>query len=206
MEYFSKFNRDKHYVALIFWDILTNWIEDSGSQLTKKEKQKLGYAIKHIWDVSQSIFSRYGQDYTNRMLRDLKEKKIEIVRASTLHKNQIQVDIDTLYDIADMAILACNLQNRESCISFHNCQTYKALFSASVPTCVLKTDACPYRGESYDKKTKAWTSELKLPELHIIRPYRQAVCEQCGETWYTDRIEEQQDICPACGGELGKWE
>ena len=201
MEYFNRFNREKHFMVLLLWYELDKWISDSGSQLKEKEKEELNHAKETIWNVAQGLFNRLDLQYGKSMIRDLEQNMITIERASKIREDHIICSRKSADLIGDMAIMICNNQIREACIKFKKCAMYQALQDAEVPTCCLRTDACPYRGERYSKKTKKWEKIVDVPE--IDRDYKQSVCLKCGEVWYAEYEMDLYKHCPKCGGELG---
>lgn len=203
MKFFTRFNRDKQFMMLHLWYVLETWLQDPGCQLTKSEKDDLTKAKDMIWNVAERIFKRLDKDYGKKVVRDLEQSMVVIERASKPQENINVVKRESTDIISEYAILFCNSQLREGCIKYKKCRLYNALQDAGVPTCVLETNACPYRGESYSKKTKKWTPVVEFPEIRP--PYRQSICQQCGQLWTATSPEDERDVCPDCGGKLGEW-
>lgn len=203
MEYFNRFNREKHFMTLLMWYELDKWTSDPGCQLKTAEKEEIDRAKDMIWNVAQGLFKRLDLQYGKSMIRDLEQNMLVVERSTKIRDDHIICSRQSADLLGDMSIMICNSQIREKCIKFKKCAMYQALQDAEVPTCCLSTDACPYRGERYSRKTKRWTKIVDVPEIE--RDYKQAVCQKCGEVWYAEYEMDLYKHCPKCGGELSEF-
>ena len=203
MKFFNRFNRDNHFVMMHLWHVVDKWLKDKGCQLTKTENEDLGKAGKLIDGVSQRLFKRLDKEYSEKVIRDLETTMIVIQRA-TQNTDEINVVKRASTDyLGEIALVFCNSHLREGCIKYKKCKMYQALSDAGVPVCVLESNACPYRGERYEKKTNTWTKVVEIPEIKL--PYKQNFCKSCGKLWTAETEEQERNECPKCGGKLGEW-
>ena len=205
-EFFNRFNREKHFMVLLLWYDIDRWINDPGCQLKDEEKEALAEAKDLIWETcGEGLLRRLDRQYGEALIRDLDQNMAVVERQSKIRDYHIVCKQESVDRLGDLAIMICNNQSREACIKYKKCNLYQAYVDASVPVCCLETDACPYRGESYNKKTKTWAEVVPIDPIE--RDYKQAVCQQCGEVWYA---EDGMDLelykrCNSCGGRLGEW-
>lgn len=203
MKFFNRFNRDMQFRMLHLWNAVDVWLKDPGCQLLEKEKEDLRKGLTIIWDVAQRLFKRLDKDYGRKVVRDL-ETTVLVTQRNTQKYDEINVvKRDSTDYFGNMAIMFCNSHLREGCIKYKKCPMYKALADAGVPTSVLETNACPYRGESYSKKTGEWTKVIEVPKIGL--PYKQNVCPKCGQLWVAYTKAEERDECPDCYTKLGEW-
>ena len=191
-------------MMLHLWYVIDRWIKDPGCQLTKTEKADMEQATALIWGVAERLFKRLDKEYCRKIVRDLEQTKVVTERDTQIYDEINVVKRKSTDVLGEFAIMICNNQIREACIKFKKCPMYNALVDAGVEKCCLETNACPYRGESYNKKTKTWTQVVEVPEIE--RNYKQAVCESCGQVWNAEDEEQWTVIeCPDCGGKLSEW-
>lgn len=203
MKFFNRFNRDMQFMMLHLWNAVDTWLKDPGCQLTKTEKEDLKKAADIIWDVAQSLFKRLDKDYGMKVVRDLETTNI-VTQRNTHKYDEISVAKRSSTDyLGDQMLMFCNSHLREGCIKYKKCKLYQAMADVGVPTCVLETNACPYRNESYNKKTKTWTKVVEVPKIGL--PYKQNVCPRCGQLWFAYTKAEELDECPDCYTKLGEW-
>lgn len=203
MNYFTRFNRDKHFIMLHLWYVLDKWVKDTGCQLTNTELELLKTAGEKIEDVNQRLFKRLDKEYSNKVIRDLETTVLVTARASQMPETLNCVNRKSTDLLGEMVISVCNNYMREGCIKYKKCPFYQALADAGVPTCVTESNACPYRNEKYEKKTKTWTQVVETPKLD--RVCKQSLCESCGQVWNAYEKEQEYGFCPKCGNPLGEW-
>lgn len=203
MKYFTRFNRDMHFVMLHLWYLIDKWLKDKGCQLLPKEKKDLRSALTIIWDVAERLFKRLDSDYGKKVIRDLETTNLVTQRSTQSHDEICIMSRKNADYLGDMMLMFCNSHLREGCIKYKKCRLYQALADAGVPVGVLETNACPYRNESYSKKTGEWTTLFEVPKIGL--PYRQNVCPKCGQLWFAYTEAEAHDECPACHAKLGVW-
>lgn len=202
-KYLSKANRDRHFIMLLLWDCMRKWLAEEQNQLEAKEKRKLELAKNHIWEVSEMLLCRLDPEYRNAFAKEIRTHKAEMVRMSRVVEEENVVKMDDLLEIANYSIVACNSLDKTMCMNYKKCKLYKAMMACKIPVCITETDACPYRGESYDKKKKEWKEIWHIDGME--RDFKQAVCSNCGQVWTAQTEEQQGTHCPECGGELGEW-
>jgi len=194
------------------WYIADEWIRDEGCQLTKGEKEIAKEVSEKAKLLCEKLFKRLDKDYCKKVIRDLETTKLVVQRSTQVYDSINIAKRDSIDYMGMYALIFCNSQDREGCIKYKKCPMYQALADAGVPTCTLETNACPYRSESYCKKTKKWTQVVvDIPEIKL--PYKHAVCKQCGSVVYftLEDIEKYSiDLkwytqCSHCDGELGEW-
>ena len=192
-------------MMLHLWYVVDEWIKDPGCQLLPGEKQTAAEISEKLRKLGEGLFHRLDKEYGHKVIRDLETTNLVVQRATQVYESINIAKRSSIDYIATYAIFFCNSQNREGCIKFKKCPMYQALADAGVPTCQIETNACPYRGESYRKKTKTWEEVVvDIPEIKL--PYKQTVCPDCGQQFYAYEESQQWKFCSECGGKLGKWE
>ena len=182
---------------------MRQWVENEGNQLEAKEKRKLNLSKNHIWEVSEMILCRLDSEYRAQFAKDINNHKAEMVRRSRIVEEETVVKTSDLHEIGFQAKRVCNSLDKAICLRYKTCSLYKAMRAAGIPVSITETDACPYRGESYDKKTKVWTKIREIPGIE--RTFTQAICMHCETVWTAEVKEQEVKNCPNCLRPLGEW-
>lgn len=204
MMYFNRFNREQHFFMLHLWYVVDAWIKDPGCQLTAGEKADLQKAGQIIEGVGRHLFERLDKEYGRKVIRDLETTVVRTDRATQLSESVACCRQKSADLLGDLVIRLCNNYKKEGCIKYKHCPVYRALADAGVPPSVLETNACPYRCEAYNKKTKTW-AEPTFDVLPVPNKQKQSLCENCGTLWNAATPDQEACFCPTCGEKLGPW-
>jgi hypothetical protein len=139
-QYMNRNDRDHHEFMLIAYEYLTSWLLQA-TCLTPKERGRIKSACTNLLHASDSIVQRLESDYARKLLKDLKRVAIKMVDKTTATEGDIQVNIDDLYDLADMAMDECVGCERHD---HKECDRFKLYFKLNVPVARTETTGCPY--------------------------------------------------------------
>lgn len=152
--YLTKGERERVLVTSYVPELIRGWADDKNYHLNKEEKRMLRAAATNIEKAWLSFAVRLEQDVYERLAQEMKNSGLVMAaKRTTTFKEEIRMERDTFYDIADYAIAyQCQTQKDGSrrCPytgkGFRKCDLYRNMIKADVP--VVDPDVkgdCPYR-------------------------------------------------------------
>lgn len=140
-DYFNSSEMCSHVIIEACEAYITKMLESNA--LTDKERNELKLALKHIHEFSLLIYTRFGQDYSKRVIRYLGDNEVRLVGKYSKFKDCIAyIDTDEIGEIVKNDMFDCF--ECDKC-DWQNCRTYKVAAACHIDG-TNKNKGCPYKG------------------------------------------------------------
>ena len=144
-QYFNRNDREHHIIMMVFYQVIKKWLERNKSLLTE-ERRYINTGLTWLKKGYDSMIVRATEEYIRTLKNTAKHSDLFLEdntgRSFDSRIDTRTLDVEDLYDLADLAVRECAKCNEKD---FKTCKRHQLFMKLAIPPVTEQTDDCPYR-------------------------------------------------------------